>query len=671
MKKGLMCVGLSIIASIFIGCGDGDLDTKDLKYEQKNIFDEVALKPINYKSYEVNAVDDPIIHAKVEAKECNSSEELGDGKYRLIGCISKPSFISITDGIMISKDENGKEINITQSFPLLLNTQQIQSDVTSFVVTPLTTIVATAEDNNSIEKIANKLGLNKEDLFKDPREVDSDVNASEIALKVNNILIQAAENGSVVNKVKFIDTVKNKIKEVEGNGKDLNFSKVAQNVNTIAQKDPDFFGFVMIPTKKVESKDILVELEETQHPKELHFAGFVFDENFEANISIYKQDGEKIEELNVTTDENGYWVIKDENSKLYNIIYETNQTLIFEAVKNNDSDIVLRSTITTPRLRKLLEKQKRVTASKDNALIISNVTTAEYAVLNKRGVFNTSLKDSVQAYENNKTDINIYYSDEVLKASATIKAVVDKGEDLGEADDTIDLAIKAFDEKGNFDLSKTEVDKKVEKDMEKNITNSSILKTQLNRITTVLDNKRITMEDIVKQANYTFYRLFAYKLDNGEGELVREYEKFVLVPGGVEYKKYQIIGDEKEWNLIDEKNSTEANFKNGNFIVTLDNSITEFSLDKNSTFYVKDLNKNYNYYSIIETQYETDGITIDTRTPVIWVDDYDVVDGFRRLNDKDKNKLENNVDGLNKDEVNSKLNRYVRDFLNNVSGYFK
>jgi hypothetical protein len=208
MKKGLICVGLSIIASIFIGCGDGDLDTKDLKYEQKNIFDEVTLKHIDYKSYEVVAVDDPIIHAKVEARECNSSEELGDGKYRLIGCISKPSFISITDGIMISTDENGKEINVTQSFPLLLNTKQISSDITNFVVTPLTTIVATTEDNDTIEEIATKLGLNKEDLFKDPREIDSDINASEIALKVNNVLIQAAENGSVVNKVKFIDTVK-------------------------------------------------------------------------------------------------------------------------------------------------------------------------------------------------------------------------------------------------------------------------------------------------------------------------------------------------------------------------------------------------------------------------------------------------------------------------------
>jgi len=681
MKKGFSYLGLSLVTAILIGCGDGDLDTKDLKYEQKNIFDEVVLRDIDYKDYNVTAVDDPIIHAKVEAKECNSSIEsnVTDGVYQLQGCVSKPTFISITDGIMITKDKDGKEINITQSFPLLLNTKQTNLD-NGFVVSPLTTIVATAEDNSTIEKVAEKLGVDKEDLFKDPREVTgTETNASEVALKINNILIQAAENGSIVNKVEFIKTVQDEIKNSDKSGNDLNFSKVAENVNEKAQKNPDFFGFVMIPTKKIESKNILEELADTQHPNELHFAGFVFDEAFKADISVYEQDDSKIE-VNASCDDNGYWSIEDKDNKLHKAIYDKNQTLTFKAVKSDDATIVLKSTISTPRLRELLNKQKRVTASKDNALIISNVTTAEHAILEKRGVFDKTGDEAIKAYDNNKTDIKTYYNDVLLKAAATIKAVVDGNEDVGDDEDTYKLVTQNLDDNGNDYKIPEEIDKKEVEKQKKKITKSPILKSQLYDVQTKSIAKtdkenKITLETVAKKANYTFYRLFAYDSKPGENDrdnLVRIYEKIVLAPGGSTYELYKVESDNTTWDKIEKKEFNISNFTNGNFAITKNSIQEEFSLEANNSIYVEKTNKTYNYYNIIKTLYKNS--ELDKRETILWVDDFDIVDAFRRLPEESKTDFDNLWDEVkgedNNDTLNSKINKYVKDYINNVDDYF-
>lgn len=686
MQKGFMYIGVSIAASFIIGCGNGDLNSKEIKYNPTNIFDQVVLRDVTYHDYNVTAVDDPIVGATVSAKECNASIESNTtpGMYQLQGCISKPAFISIENGVMLTKDGN-----ITQSFPLLLNTAQTDENQ-NFVVSPLTTLVATAEDNDTIDTVAKKLGLNKEDLFKDPREVNnSEANATDIAQKVNAIFIQAVENGSVVNKVNFINTVQKEINN--STDTDLNFTKVANNVNTVAQNNPDFFGFVMIPKDTFDKGNILNELHKTQNPEHLSFVGFVFDENFEANITIYEQNGTKITDANATTDKYGQWTITDMGGELNRTIYETNQTLTFEAIRLDNPDVVLKSSITTPKLRDLIEKQKKVTATKDASLIISNVTTAEYAMLDKRGVFDLSGDDSVKAYDGNKTEIKTYYNDTLLKAAATIKVVVDNNKTLSDGNNTYSLitdnlkydsAISnntgyTFDTKTiteNNNISDTEIST-----AEVNVTSSPILKSQLNDIATpsitqnVDDNTTLTLEKIAKQQNYTFYRLSAY--DDGDGtdknQMVRVYEKLIITPGGSMYTRYITKGENNTtWQEVASKESNLSNFSAGNFVVTTDNNIIEYSLDANNSIYVEALNKSYNYYNIIETDYEKDGITVDKRTPVLWVDDFDVVDGYRRLDGTDYDNLWEEVKGLNEEQVNSKLNRYVKSFLDNVKDYF-
>jgi hypothetical protein len=103
-----------------------------------------------------------------------------------------------------------------------------------------------------------------------------------------------------------------------------------------------------------------------------------------------------------------------------------------------------------------------------------------------------------------------------------------------------------------------------------------------------------------------------------------------------------------------------------------DNKTITYSLDFNNSFYVKDLNKNYNYYGVIKS--ETDLNSGITKTePMILVDSYDVVDAFKRLPDEDSNTFEDlkeKVKDKSRTEVNYELNRWVKNFMSDVDNYF-
>jgi len=55
------------------------------------------------------------------------------------------------------------------------------------------------------------------------------------------------------------------------------------------------------------------------------------------------------------------------------------------------------------------------------------------------------------------------------------------------------------------------------------------------------------------------------------------------------------------------------------------------------------------------------------------VDDFDVVDIFRRVSDEDKDsfeELKTRLKGKTRDEVNIELNRYIKERMDDIQDYF-
>jgi len=272
MKKRIV---LSTVCLAFlIGCGNGSsISDANINYEPVNI-GAATNANIEYKDYLVKVVDDNIIHAKVSAFECNDSKELEDspGTYVLLNCVSKPKYIVAEGG------EIGNS-GVTQSFPLTVDTSLIEGD--EFVINPITTMLINTTPEEA-EKILNSLGLNKEDVL-NPKEEYSE-NTIKAFQKINSIYIAAVEKGAVTNKIKFVQTLKDIIKEENTSINDLNISDVAQKVAEKSQKTPELFGLVFIDEKDFKNENILEELHNIQNPTTVNFLGLVFDEKKEILI---------------------------------------------------------------------------------------------------------------------------------------------------------------------------------------------------------------------------------------------------------------------------------------------------------------------------------------------------------------------------------------------------
>jgi hypothetical protein len=670
MKK-IISKSLAVAAAfVLFGCGENSsVSDANIEYDQYNVFTAVPPK-VETKDYVVKVVDDAITQATVSASECNSSEELPNnpGMYILKNCVNKPSYIMITNGKI-------GDTTITQSFPLILNTAQSGKD-DNFVVTPLTTLLVDANDSE-VEKIASKFGIDKNDIFDDPKNVD-EINMTKTLQKINAIYLKAESDGAVANKLKFVQTVREKLKDNITNG-DFNVTKVAEDVQEVSKSNPGLFGLVFIDDLK-DDENILDEIKEAQNPEKVTFLGLVFDDEIpEANIRVYRKDTNATLASAIAGSEGNFTIELNQN-----VVDEINNTnndfiVIFEATKGN---IKLQSSMTSKELRDLINKNKKITPFKNPDLVISNVTTVKTKVLDELGA-----KDS-SSYESNLSYIQTYYNDKILKAAAALKYVVDNNDTTKvlnntRANDTLEYVGKIISTNNNeINVTDTNVSDTNVKNKEVNITNNALLSRQLTTQTTSLTSTKENngFEKAAEEAGHVFYRLLAYYKNGGNDNndtFIREYTKIVVFAGKYEETTCRLEGNvtNEDWNCDEPVTTENANFVNGVFNAVKSNGTTvSYTLDENKTVTVQidDTNRSYMLYEVVKKEESLDGNIV--YTPELLVDNYDIVYMFQKIPEKDKtdyNKLKDLVEGKTKDEVNIELNRFVKDQIDNIDKYFK
>jgi len=654
MKKRYLLSSILVSTLLFIGCGENsDLSEANIQYEQQNIFNSVVTNKVNYTDYTVEAVDDIITGAKVSAPECNASIELKPGLYNLKGCVSRPTYIIV---------EGGKigDTNITQTFPLVLNVSQTDKD-NNFVVTPLTTLLVDA-NSSEVENLANNLGISKEKLFENPNNV-TEINLTKINQKLNVLYIKSIQSGVVANKVKFIDVVRDKLINQDLSDGDINLTKLSDEVREYSQEKPEFFGLVFV---SLDDKDtnILDELKPKQTTK-ISFLGLVFDKKISnAEINVTRLDTNEVISTTKAGGE-GNWTL-ELNESIVDDIKNKDFILQFTAVDPNNNKIVLKSSVTSKEIRKYLN-DNYVTSSEVPELTISNITTAEDAILYKQNAFS-----DVNTYQDKKVVLKVYNKDKVIKAAAIIKKVVDENKtdilENNDAENTFDLiANEVTVSNNNYEVNLSDDLEDINTtDVEKNMTQNAILNTQINYVPSV--ENEINLQTITdKYSNGVYYRLLAYYDENGN--FIREYDKIVLIPGNYQIKTCYLEGnDTGDW-----KNCTISNIneKSGNFNVVNGDVTITYSLDNNDSIFVSDLCKSYHLYEV--SKKEVNATDVVSNEPEVLVDSFDIVDMFRRMPKDDKesfNELKELVKGENRDEVNIEMNRYIKEHIEDVKDYF-
>ncbi|WP_456480708.1 hypothetical protein [Nautilia sp.] len=657
--KRLISLSLAAAASLLIiGCGSGSSVTDaNINYEQQNIFTAIPVN-VNYKDYNVYVYDDEIKGAQVRAFECNSSKKIGGGFYVLQNCVSKPSYIVVEGGVI-------GDSNVIQTFPLVLNVSKTSLD-DNFVVTPLTTLIADANDSE-IETLANKLGIDKSKLFVNPQDV-SEINMTNILQKVNAIYLKAESDGAVSNKLKFVQTVRSVLENnVTIKGGDFNVTDVAAKVQIVSQSKPAMFGLVFIRDLN-NTTDILNEIKEIQNPSKVTFLGLVFDKIIpNADIRVYRADNDSTL-ATAKADSYGKWEVEF-NDTAVKEIEDNDFVVIFEAADPTNPKIVLTSSMSSKKLADMIRTFRKISPTKSPDLIISNVTTAENAILKKRG----ALSGGSDSYESNKTNIKTYYSDRVLKASAVLKKVVDNNDTSGlGTQNTFEYIENNINNPNDVNFTSTIADQNTTAE-EQNITENSMLRQQINFIpsTTQAEENQVTFETAANENGNVFYRILAY-YDNGT--FIREYDKIVTLPGYYEVKKCYLEGSSTgDWYCPDDEKTVinTANFSSGNYNAQNNGVITSYSLEGNQSIFVSEVCKSYNVYEV--SKQTLIGNDVDSTEPEVLVDSFDIVDVFRRMPDIDNKsfvELQDLVNGKTRDEVNTELNRFVREQIDKVEEYF-
>jgi len=665
MKKYLSTLAVS--AALIIGCGSGSSVTDtEVSYEAPSFTDVNIPQNVTYQDYKVKVVDEEIVNANVFAPECNETIEVGDGEYILKNCTTKPTYISVSNGTI-------KDLNVSQTFPLVLNVAQANKD-DNFVVTPVTTLLATAK-SDEIKEFAEKMDLNVSDLYEDPSKLSVDLTPT--FQKINAILIKAYEDGAISNKAKFLTVLRQEIMNNAQNG-DFNVTKVAYDVELQSQQNPQLFGLVFMGNLE-NDEDILKQISELQHPKTIRFLGLVFDDKIShAKIKIYRADTSEILIDDIYADDNGFWTAEFSEEDWY-ILQQEQFIVMMEAQSENGIKLV--SSIPSTALRD--STTKNFSPSKKPDLVISNVTTVENVMLEKKGAFN-----SVESYEGNKSEIKTYYGDKILKAAAVVKGSVQEVLENNSSDilnntgandtyDLVDKIVNADNDTVDVNVSSTNLSEDQIKTLEENITNDTILSKQINAQVSATEDG---FEKVANENGNVFYEALAYYLPGDDGVLGtsddifrREYSQIVVLPSFYQVKTYYADNDEITWHLDKEYNTTNANFADGRYNVYMDdtNTTLSYSLDNEIPVFVPDLCKEYKLYGISVMNIDFGDVTSSTQKVI--VNSYDVIDMFRRMptDDPDSFKeLQDLVYGKSKDEVNYELNRFVREKTQEIYKYF-
>jgi len=447
---------------------------------------------------------------------------------------------------------------------------------------------------------------------------------------------------------------------------DINLTKLSDDVRKFSQDKPQFFGLVFISLND-EDTNILDELRPKQTTK-ISFLGLVFDKIISnADINVTRLDTNEVIATTKAGSE-GNWTL-ELNESIVDDIKNKDFILQFTAVDPTNNKIVLKSSVTSMEIRKYLD-DNYVTSSEVPEFTISNVTTAEDAILDKQKAFS-----DVNTYQDKKVTLKVYNKDKVIKAAAVIKKVVDDNNttilENNNANDTFDLILKEVNVSNdgyevNLSSNLEEVNTT---DVEENMTQNAILNTQINYVPSV-DNE-VTLQTISdKYSNGVYYRLLAYYDENGN--FIREYDKLILIPGNYQIQSCYLEGNSTtDWNCTTSNINEKSNYSNGNFNVVDGNITITYSLDNNDSIFVSDLCKSYILYEVSKKEINTTDVV--NNEPEVLVDSFDVVDMFRRMPSDDKDsfsELQDLVKGKNRSEVNIEMNRYIKEHIEDVKDYF-
>ena len=543
-----MVVAVAALLS-FGGCGGGSSDPDSVDNTDFTSTSNESVTPYT-NSYEVNVVDDAVLGAELTAVGCTGTpEELGEGRYRLTECAQKPTIIVAEGGYML----NEQGVRIPMGLPLMLDTRQSGSD--TLVVTPLTTLATAARDENELQILAERFGISQNELFAD---LSKDPGKKEILQLLNAQFIAAQENG-VLNVAEYLETFKKKILEAGTTDAGSSIVKAVEALDA----DPaaaTLFGTVGFAGYISEAVTINSEsLAEYYDNKSIEadktvFVGFVYDEPIpSAQIEI--RIGERTVG-SVQADENGKFTMTIDTALLAE---DAIVTFTATAWHNNDH-VKLVSSTTTATLRDLA--RQKLSPSDFIDLIISNVTTAEYAMAKKVAGENPTPESFSRAL----VEMPLKYAETIKETAALIKAYVDDNEtNIAEGSDTLSYIQGKLTGIETIELNATETEVLLITQRAEEIENDPVLSMQLDSVA-VNAGQGDGLKGLVdeKGGEATIYSIEAHE---DATYLHREYKIVDLTYTQLHYRDY-------DWN-------------NGTWVED-DNSVDNGLFDAEGVFYFTD-----------------------------------------------------------------------------------
>jgi hypothetical protein len=601
---------LSLVALMYIGCGGGG--GSDSSGSGGNPDPQES-----FKTYNIKVIDDAVVDASVEAVGCKNSKSLGSGEYTL-ECSSVPKYISAKGGF-VDINHNGKhdEDEVGMGLPLLVNLDKKLFDVnlSAIAVTPLTTLVANIKDKKELSALAGKLGIKVDDFSKDISK-----SHTELFQKLNALLI-IAESSGITNQLLLMKKLREKIVSSKKSG----IGDILKDALEELKNDSDLkkaygsvfiSGFIDESQKIMDKSDVLKELSgeyADSDDSKVFITGFIYDAVI-ANADIIILDGnKKVGEVKST--KAGRWKIA-----ILKSVLTKDKVLLFTgtATDINGDKILLKSAITTQKLREIAKKRISVADSID--LIISNVTTAQVAILEKN---DKNFAKKPKELEERKNKIEVFQQEVLLKASSAIKSVIDGDSKIGADEDTysfiFDNLVFENENKENVELNlEGKISEEELKKQGDEIKKDAILSQQL---LTIESEKTLT--PILEKA--------LYSVQYSGVPLVKKYTKIVVSAKRLIEKSYTLEG--KQWKSISSKEYS-GKIQNNVFYFDTKNSTAPyaFTLKEQKKVHSVETNKDYLFDILGKQLYLPFGDEDTTKVGInVYSESFDVVSVFKEL----------------------------------------
>jgi len=604
-KKILLVSGLLIS---FVGCGGGGSSSSSTPEE-------------TFTTYKVKVVDDGVVGATVEAKGCKNTKSLTSGLYSF-ECSAPPKYIMAKGGFVdINKNGIQDKNEVSMGLPLLLNLDSRFFDVnlSDIAVTPLSTLVANIENKLELKSLALKLGIDEKSFIKDISSSHKD-----LFQKLNALLIIADSNG-MNNQLLLMRKLRENIKASSS----ANLADILSDAINALKNDSDLkkaygelfiSGFIDESSTAMGSHDILGELAAGVASDQVLITGFIYDAIIK-NANIVILDG-TTEVGKVQSNEKGRWKISIKKS-----ILAADKVLLFTgtAIDDNGDKILLKSAITTKYLREIAKKRISIADSID--LVISNVTTAQVAILDKN---DKDFAKKPNELDEKKNKIEIFQREVLLKTSAAIKAVIDGTAKIGQNEDTYSFIVDNLvvtDSKNdtvklelNGAISQEELDKQKEA-----IKKDAILAQQL---LTIESEKPLS--PILDKSLYT--------IQYSGATPVKKYIKTVITTDSLTESFYRLNGN--SWVKTDTK-VHKGRISRNVFYFDEDplKAPLAVTLKETRSVHNVEVNKDYTFDILAKQLYKPYGKEDSTKVTLdLYSESFDVVSVFKELDESDIHK---------------------------------